>query len=225
MTSAPTTSRTSAPRRLPRRKAAYHHGRLRDALVAAAHRLIGEHGPEGFTLADACRLAGVSTAAPYRHFADRAALVEAVAMQGFTTLAEWTRTARDRHPPGSVAGIVAMGQAYVAFAAAEPAVFKLMFGRHPEVQHDNVAPPEGKACFQVLAEAVGAWLTSAGLPDRPYLDVALPLWTIVHGTAYLLIDHDFDAVAPGTDADALVEQTTVVTLDGLAAAWRRDNGN
>ena len=220
MTGSPAAAAARPRDRLPQRKAAYHHGHLREALVTAAHRLIGERGPEGFTLADACRLAGVSTAAPYRHFADRAALVEAVALQGFTQLAERTRAAADSHPAGSVPGIVAMGQAYVAFAAAEPAVFKLMFGRHPDVQHDNTAPVEGKACFRVLAEAVAAWMRLNDIRERDYLEVALPLWTIVHGTAYLLIDNDFAAVAPGTDADALVERTTVAALTGLAQTLR-----
>lgn len=193
----------------------YHHGQLREALIGAAHQLINAHGPEGFSLAQACRLAGVSTAAPYRHFTDRGALVEAVASEGFGWLRERTASARDQHALGSVESIVAMGKAYVAFAADEPAVFKLMFGRHPDVQPKGEAHVAGGPCFQVLLDAVDAWIDHSGVTISHTLDVALPLWTIVHGTAYLLIDHDFDAVAPGTNTDDLVERSTVAFLKGL----------
>ncbi len=216
----PTAARRRTAR--PRQKTAYHHGDLRQALVTAAQRLIGEHGPEGFTLADACRLAGVSTAAPYRHFTDRAALVAAVATEGFAELAARIRAAMEAHPAGSEQGIVAMGQAYVRFAADRPAVFKLMFGRHPAVQHDHKAPPEGGACFGVLAEATHAWMARVDMEGRSYLDVALPLWTIVHGVSYLLIDNDLAAVAPGSDAYHLVAETTLATLSGLAATSQVD---
>ncbi len=193
----------------------YHHGQLREALIDAAHQLINLHGPEGFSLAQACRLAGVSTAAPYRHFTDRGDLVNAVASEGFAWLQERTQAARDAHRPGSVESIVAMGKAYVAFAADEPAVFKLMFGRHPDVQPEGEAHIAGGPCFQVLLDAVDAWIERSGASVDHTLDVALPLWTIVHGTAYLLIDHDFDAVAPGTDTERLIERSTVAFLRGL----------
>lgn len=202
----------------PRRKAAYHHGDLRGALIDAAHALIRDKGPEGFTLADACRLAGVSTAAPYRHFADRGALIEAVAQRGFVMLRERTSAARDSHPAGTEDSIVAMGQAYVAFATDEPAVFKLMFGAHPDVQTGNEAPASGRPCFQVLLDGVDAWIARTGLEGMTTLDVALPLWIIVHGTSYLQIDKDFCSVAPKTDVDGLIRRTTLATLKGLQTA-------
>lgn len=203
------------------RKGGYHHGQLREALIDAAHHLIAEGGPEGFTLADTCRAAGVSTAAPYRHFADRGALLQAVAARGFAMLAERTRAARDAGPKGSVESIVGMGRAYVGFAADEPTLFKLMFGRHPDVQPEGTQHVAGKGCFTVLLEAVAAWIERHEQDGLTVMDVALPLWTIVHGTSYLLIDRDFDATAPGTDADALVERATVAMLAGLQSESRR----
>ena len=203
------------------KKSSYHHGHLREALLEAAHHLIAERGPEDFTLAEACRRAGVSTAAPYRHFADRGALIQAVAARGFTQLTERLKTARDRHPQGSVESIVSMGQAYVAFAAHEPAVFRLMFGRHKmRLPSSEQAMAEGAGCFHVLLEAVAAWLTRTGGEVARQLDVAVPLWTIVHGTSHLLIDRDFDHVAPGTDVDQLVARATEAFLAGALA--RRD---
>ena len=199
----------------PRKKTAYHHGDLREALILAAHRLIAERGPEDFTLADACRLAGVSTAAPYRHFADRGALVEAVALRGFDLLAQRTRGARDGHPLGSVEAIVAMGQAYVHFAEAEPALFRLMFGRHRVCSAGCKPTPEGGACFNVLLEAVESFLTKHDRLSCGVMTLALPLWTIVHGTSSLSIDRDFEGVAPGTDVDRLVENATRGFLAGF----------
>lgn len=210
------TADTTASRVRPKDKARYHHGDLRGALIEAADALIGEHGPEGFTLAEACRTAGVSSAAAYRHFDDRGALIEAVAARGFSQLEVATREARDRYELGSVDGIVAMGQAYVAFAAAHPALFKLMFGRHPDVQREGVAPAAGKPCFQVLLDAVAGWLDENPVAGLDVLDVAMPLWTIVHGTSYLLIDRDFCAVAPMTDPDTVVARATHAFLGGLA---------
>lgn len=198
----------------------YHHGSLKEALIDAAQILIAEKGPEGFSMADACRAAGVSTAAPYRHFADRGALVEAVALQGFEKLADQLRPARDSHPAGTVESIVAMGQAYVGFAEKEPAQFKLMFSCHPAVQPDGQPPEDGKPCFMVVLEAVAAWFARQGEtspPEQRVLNTALMLWTIVHGTAYLLLDNDFDAIAPETDTDMLVNRATRALLGGLAA--------
>ena len=199
------------------KKGGYHHGHLREALIEAAHALIAERGPENFTLAEACRHAGVSTAAPYRHFADRQALVDAVAARGFTELTGRLREARNRHPAGSVISITDMGRAYVAFAADEPALFRLMFGRH------RIAPPgvdsmaEGASCFQVLLEAVSAWLDASNRDQGQLLSVAMPLWTIVHGTSHLLIDHSFSGVAPSTDVDQLVVRASEAFLAGVSA--------
>ena len=206
------------------KKSGYHHGHLRKALIEAAHSLIAEQGPEDFTLAEASRRAGVSTAAPYRHFTDRSALIEAVAARGFTQLTERLRSARDRHPAGSVRSIIEMGQAYVAFAADEPALFRLMFARHRVAPPAEEASSEGGACFQVLLEAVAAWLQETKGDQAQLLPVAMPLWTIVHGTSHLLIDHDFDKVAPGTDVDELVARATKAFLAGALALGENGQG-
>lgn len=200
------------------KKAGYHHGGLKEALIAAARQLIQEKGPEGFSMAEACRMADVSPAAPYRHFSDRDALVSAVAAEGFATLTERAKAKRDSYPAGSVDSIVAMGQAYVQFAADEPAVFRLMFTSHKGQQafQDSVEET-GDACFMMLLIAVDAFRERQGMLDHPTLEIALPLWTIVHGTACLLIDRDFDNVAPGTDPDALVKTATEGFLSGISA--------
>ncbi|MEQ9447068.1 MAG: TetR/AcrR family transcriptional regulator [Rhodospirillaceae bacterium] len=205
------------PKVSDQKKAGYHHGDLKEALISAAKQLIQDKGPEGFSMAEACRIAGVSPAAPYRHFADRDELVGAVASQGFDSLTDRGKEERDKHPPGSVASIVALGQAYVKFAADEPAIFRLMFASHKgeDAFHDSVKQ-QGDRCFNILLKAVNAFQEAKGLGTTKTLDIALPLWTIVHGTACLLIDRDFDAVAPGTDPDELVRIATEGFLAGIS---------
>ncbi len=200
------------------KKTGYHHGDLREALICAAKQLIQEKGPEGFSMAEACRIAGVSAAAPYRHFADRDDLVGAVASQGFDSLTKRGKAERDKHPAGSVESIVSLGQAYVKFAADEPAIFRLMFASHKgEDAFQESVTEQGDRCFNILLKAVEAFRAEKGLTDKNTLEIALPLWTIVHGTACLLIDRDFEAVAPGTDPDVLVRVATEGFLAGISA--------
>ncbi|HSP23907.1 MAG TPA: TetR/AcrR family transcriptional regulator, partial [Saliniramus sp.] len=99
----------------------YHHGHLREALIAATKGLLAEKGPQGFTLADAARIAGVSPAAPYRHFADRDALLREVAAAGFRAFCEALAKAVRSGDPKS--GFRAMGDAYLRFAREEPGYY------------------------------------------------------------------------------------------------------
>ena len=182
------TTRSRAPRIKP--KAGYHHGDLRRQLVAAARRLVDGEGADAFRLADAATLAGVSAAAPYRHFRDRQALLEAVADDGFEQLSERSSTAASEHEEGSLEAVSALGEAYIEFARGNPNVFRLMFS---PAHHESNANPEpdvsdaGKAAYDVLVRHVATHLDLA--PDAPpVLGTALSLWMYVHGFASLLID-------------------------------------
>ncbi len=124
----------------PGARRGYHHGNLREALIAAALDLISKKGPAGFTFADAARAAGVSPAAPYRHFRDRDALMADVARRGFEAFTEALTRAWDGGKPAPRAAFERVGRAYLAFAAKEPALFSAMFesgvpiGDYPEVR-------------------------------------------------------------------------------------------
>ena len=89
-------------------RSSYHHGNLRQALVEATVRLIEENGPQGFTLAEAARLAGVSAAAPYRHFTGRDELLEEVARQGFEEFADRLEAAYDDGRPRALTAFLRM---------------------------------------------------------------------------------------------------------------------
>ena len=105
----------------------YHHGNLREALISAALELISKKGPAGFTFADAARAAGVSPAAPYRHFRDRDALMADVARRGFDAFTEALTRAWDNGRPTPRSAFERVGRAYLDFAAKEPALFSAMF--------------------------------------------------------------------------------------------------
>ena len=121
-----------------RGKRGYHHGNLREALIKAALSLIGERGSEGVTLAEAARMAGVSAAAPYRHFKDREALMAAVAGEGYAKFADMLEQAWNDGAPDAIAALERVGSAYLAFAREEPALYAAMFESSVALGTDNL---------------------------------------------------------------------------------------
>ena len=190
-----------------RAKSKYHHGDLREALLNASYDLVAMHGAENFTLAQACRLAGVSTAAPYKHFRDRDEVLGLIVTRGFHQMSEQSMQAVEAAGVGTLAGIVAMGQAYVRFAVENENLFRLMFGQHPVLKTDEVVMGEGLGCFSKVIEQVAIYCDRNGVSGNPN-EIAVRLWTFVHGAASLLIDGDYGVVAPGLDVDALIERTS-----------------
>ena len=118
----------------------YHHGNLREALIRAALELIAKKGPAGFTFAEAARFAGVSPAAPYRHFRDRDELMASVALRGFVQFEAALARAWDGGRPDAFAALERLGKAYLEFARDEPAYYAAMFeagiavGADPELR-------------------------------------------------------------------------------------------
>ncbi len=110
-----------------RERRGYHHGNLSEALVQAALDLIAKVGPAGFSFAEVTRAVGVSPAAPYRHFRDRDALMADIAERGFARFAAELAQAWDEGRPDPRAAFNNMGQAFLAFARAEPAYYAAMF--------------------------------------------------------------------------------------------------
>jgi len=201
------TTRPRAKRIKP--KAGYHHGDLRRQLVAAARRLIDKQGHDVFRLADAAALAGVSAAAPYRHFKDRDALLMAAAEDGFDRLAAQATEAAGEWPGGSVEAICAIGKAYIGFAADNPYLFRLMFGPDSGTRTHKAdgAGPQGAAAYQVLIRHVATNLQLA--PQAPpVLGTALSLWMYVHGFASLLIDDKLGVGQLDIDIDRMLIANT-----------------
>jgi AcrR family transcriptional regulator len=174
----------------PARRRTYHHGDLRRALVEAAKAIVAEEGAEAFTLREAARRVGVNHRAVYRHFADKDALLAALAEEGFQTLVAEARAAIARERGGE-ARLLAMGRAYVAFAAQHPAFFRVMFG--PRLNEDGRFPslevPIGEA-FTLLETEIAAAREERGASvnnPKQRRDDAIALWAAMHGLALLVL--------------------------------------
>lgn len=168
-------------------KAAYHHGDLRAQLIAAVRELVETHGPDGFSVAEAARRAGVSSAAPYKHFKDRHEILRGVVSEAMDRLRAAMEEGAAAHPYGSLEAVAAVGLAYVAFAKTEPGVFRLVFGLTEGHENAPDLLAKGEGCFGVVVQAVAACL---GLPpgDPDVQRRAYMLWSFVHGHSFLTID-------------------------------------
>jgi AcrR family transcriptional regulator len=184
-------------------KTSYHHGELRQALIAAARLLINERQGNDFSLSDACRRAGVSTAAPYRHFADKTEIINEVVAQGFVDMTNRFRVATEPHAQGARERIIAVGQVYLSFAIAEPALFRMMFSQKPSLSEDDLVTTRGKACFAYVLQEVIDHCAFHGVIGNAQM-IALQLWTLVHGAASLTIDGDYAKVAPQVDTQEMM---------------------
>jgi AcrR family transcriptional regulator len=192
----------------------YHHGNLREALIQAALDLIAEKGPSGFTFAEAARSAGVSAAAPYRHFRDRDELMADVARQGFERFEAMLALAWNDGRPDPLTALGNLGKAYLAFARTEPAYYSAMFeaglslASHPELQQ------AGERAFGILRVAAAA--VCADLPSRPPASMmALHLWSLSHGIASLFSRGDGARRKLPMSAEDLLEAGLLIYLEGL----------
>jgi AcrR family transcriptional regulator len=173
-------------RALPKKASSYHHGGLRAALIRSAREILESEGYEALTLRGAARRAGVSQAAPYNHFADKAALLAAIAALGFKEFAAAMRHEMDA-AMDSQTRLNAAGIAYVAFATSNPGLFKLMFGSNThQASGDPDLDAARTSAYEVLRGAVHS-VQVAG--PRPLADEeleSLRSWALVHGLATMI---------------------------------------
>lgn len=205
--------RAGATRRTP--KPPYHHGNLRAALIEAALTLIAEEGADALTLRAAARLAGVSQAAPYRHFADKDALLAAVAEEGFRAMSGAMRRRRDAAET-PLERLRAVGLAYVTFATEHPAHFRVMFGR---VVTDRASYPAldeaATETFALLVDGIAACQAAGMVREGDPRELALSAWSTVHGCSMLAIDGQFQGLSTASTRE-LGEAVTRDVFLGLA---------
>jgi AcrR family transcriptional regulator len=196
-------------------KRPYHHGDLRAALITAALSLIDEHGVKGLALSDAAHLAGVSVAAPYRHFKDKEALLAEIAAEGFTMFRDALARAVQNHPDDKVKRLVEMGVAYVEFALEHRSHFKVMWeGGVAKANYPEIQQTAGQA-YLLLEEAANS-LHPRAHPARQQALVRAA-WSLVHGYAMLTIEGELPAHGSEQSVMNLLRQSLHLLLDPFAA--------
>lgn len=190
----------------------YHHGALREALLTATLELIETDGIGAVSLRQVARAAGVSTGAPYHHFPDRAALLTALSDDGFCLLAAALTAA---HAAAATPGeaLEAILNAYMEFAKANPAYFRLMFRPELKQPHKSESGADaGEAAFAVLADTVGECLAAKVVRAVDADVLAITLWSLVHGYASLWLDGQLDGRTDDPAALAHQVAALVTTL-------------
>jgi len=194
----------------------YHHGNLKEALIRAALELIAKKGPGGFTFAEAARFAGVSPAAPYRHFRDRDELLADVAVRGFDAFAAALERAWDGGRPTPFAAFERLGRAYLAFARSEPAYYSAMFETGLPVEMSPELQAAGDRAFAVIRTAAERLIADMPPGRRPpALMMALHIWSMAHGIASLFARGDAGRRALPMSPEELLEAGVLVYLQGL----------
>jgi len=195
----------------------YHHGNLREALITTALSLISEKGAAGFTIAEAARAAGVSPAAPYRHFKDRDALIADVAARGFEIFAKGLADAWADGQPDAEQAFKRMGEAYLGFAREEPSYFTAMFESGLSFKAFPLLQEAGDRAFAVLRTACEARVAMMPAERRPpVMMMALHIWSLSHGIAALFARGD-DARRPiPMPPEDLLEAAMLIYMDGIS---------
>jgi AcrR family transcriptional regulator len=199
------------------RERGYHHGNLREALLQAALDLIGQKGAAGFTFADAARMAGVSPAAPYRHFRDRDELLSSIAQRGFEQFEAALAAAWDDGRPDTLSAFERLGKAYLDFAREQPAFYSAMFESGVPVDMNPALLAASERAFAIIRAAAErlAALAPPGVPRPPALMMALHIWSMSHGVASLFARADAARRKLPMTPDELLEAEVLIYLRGL----------
>lgn len=213
--------RSARPTRPPRRRATYHHGDLKRALLDATRTLLAARGPEQLGLREVARAVGVDHAAVYRHFADKRALVAGLSEACYRELVATLETALRRVPANDVpARLARLAVAFLRFAYADPARFALMFG--PRVNRDGRFPTLDAATQEVLAVLVREMahgIATGRLGGAKPTDMAIALWSFLQGYADMVLRGRIQVRSPRV-AEAYLQTLLAPLLRGLAAPAR-----
>jgi AcrR family transcriptional regulator len=190
---------------------------LRDTLVEAAAALIARKGPQGFSLREVARRARVSEAAPYWHFADREALLAAVAERGFVEMAKGMLAIQAK-VAGPRERLRALGLGYVRFALDHPSYLRVMFGSEvPDKAAHPTLKEAGDRTFELLVQTIAEGQTAGEILPGDPVEQAVGAWSLVHGLAALLIDGKLkEHVRSAAEAEQLAGRLTDLFLLGLA---------
>lgn len=200
----------------PRPKA-YHHGDLRNALIQAGLEILAEGGAAELDLRKVARKAGVSHAAPYRHFADRQALVAAINEEGFRMLAERIQSTLREVPDDALEQLQGIARAYVHFAQEHPWLMREMFsGLTIEREAFPSLYQASKAVFKLYAEVVQRGQEKKRIIDGDPGALAGVLWSLLHGVAILIIENQLRPYADEPQGvEGMIRLSIQLLYDGL----------
>lgn len=190
----------------------YHHGDLRRAVIDTAMGMLHEDKGWQFTLREVARRAGVSHAAPYKHFPDKAALLAEMVLLGFDRLREALTTARPRRPKSLRDEFFAMARAYVRFGTANPALYRLMFSAEAGKSADVHLNERALAAFGVVIELLERGQAEGLLRQRDLRGQAAACWAQMHGITLLTID---GLLLPEKVGPNALDAALVTLLEGL----------
>lgn len=189
-----------------KKRTAYHHGDLRRALVEAGLAIVEQDGIEALSLRNAARKIGVSQAAPYAHFKNKHAILEAIGTVGFNMLSDYMRRfeKKARDLPST---LTAYGVAYVSFAADHPHLFKLMFGAELSQRDSEEFIVTAAKAYEMIVD-ISRDLLGEDAADESHVSLhAMFSWSVVHGLANLIVDGKLnEQLADAGSAAALAEQ-------------------
>jgi AcrR family transcriptional regulator len=172
----------------------YHHGNLRAALIEAGLAALSSSESTDLSLRAMARAVGVSANAAYRHFADKEALLSALAAEGFRRFAAAQQLAvQGLSDP--IEARTAAGLAYIAFARQHPALFRLMFGHFTPGRGDEDLQQAAMTAFDALVASSAKESGSQPGDERAFL-TAIARWSLVHGLSHLLLDGQLDSMGP-----------------------------
>jgi len=165
----------------------YHHGDLRNALMQAATAVLLEKGAAALSLREVAKVAGVSHAAPYRHFRDKAALLRVLAQDGFERLTAAIKMAAESVPHNAEQKLIEAGVAYVRIAVQNPEITRLMFGGTVEPQEDSAYLAASAASYEALLDIIREGIQQGSFRQQPPQQLVLVAWASMHGLAMLAV--------------------------------------
>jgi len=166
----------------------YHHGDLKEALLKASLELVSEKGPHGFSLAEVCRKAGVSVAAPYRHYRDKEAILAAIAVAGFEQYYEGAAAAVAASSDKTFGALSALATTYVNFAIANPSRYRVMYGSDLSKAKFPELYATARRAFDVVFCVVEKCLIENGKSSENTYAMSVSMWSHCHGIAMLCVD-------------------------------------
>ena len=193
----------------------YHHGDLRNALITAAAELIERDGTLDFTMAEAATRAGVSAAAPYRHFDNKEELLRAVRDLAFLGLDHAAMETLEAHEAGSLEGILALGHTYLAFAREKRAFFSLMWEDRGDSAERRLEAQSKYGGFGVLVNMVQTFCEKQGSGDVDALYFATQIWSMAHGIATLEANRMLDLFDASVQPEYLLDDGARTMLTGV----------